>query len=360
MSKNSVRPAKNLVVFAGAYPEKISQDLTQVVDQLGYKILPASIGAFKSGEANCELYKGQKDLFVQNKHEITGSTVHIVADIGTDINKFFVDTVNVVATVKEYGAKNVHVVLPFAPFARQDRRFANKMVSVMGKTFPKMLKAAGAKSVTAFDMHSKASESYYVKAFGERNVAFLSAAGLMAEEVLALTKGAGHLQVGAPDGYDKPDDIARAKAENFETIINKNKGWTDYPNSFGIVKRHVSTNETEATLAAGRVKGKTAVIVDDMVDTGGTLKNAARILKAEQASKTITAVTHPILSGDSLEVLTFETVDNEANPIDRLVLTDSIMSIYGKIEALPAEQKERVRVTSIVPLIKQAIAPKVA
>lgn len=346
---------KNLVLFASEYPQEVSRQLSATIEELGYKIIPASIDAFKSSERFCELYKDQKELFVQNKKEITGSTVHVIADIGTDINKFFVDTINAVATAKEYGAKSIRVILPFTPFARQDRRFDSRMVSVMSKTFPKMLKAAGATQFATIDMHSKASEVFYAKTFGVENVQFLSALDLLAEQIKSLTQDEDKVQVGAPDGYDKPNDVAQARAAQFEKKVNGN-GWTDYPNTFGIIKRHLSANKTCAELVAGRVKVRKTVLIDDMADTGGTLKNAAALLKAAEARETLAAFTHPILSDDSLSVLTSDTLDGEVNPIDGLVVMDTIMSIYDKVEALPENQKARVKIVSAIPLIRQALA----
>lgn len=349
---------KDLVLIVGDYPQKVTENLVKTVQELDYKILPAHIGSFKSGEQNCEFYKNQKYLFVQNKAEITGSIVHVIADIGTDINKFCINTINAIATAKEYRAKSVHVILPFAPFARQDRRFEKRMVSVMGKTLPKMLKAAGATCISTFDMHSKASEAFYTKTFGSKNVKFLSAIDLFGEEVKTAAKGLGKVQVGGPDGYDKPEDMAQTKARKIEKKINGNE-WTDYPNLFGIIKHHISESDTCAKFSVGHVENCATLVIDDMVDTGGTLKNAAFLLKEQKAAMTLTAVTHPILSGDSLSKLTSETIDDQQNPIDKLIVTDSIMSIYEKVDGLSEEQKKRVQILSVMPLIKKALQPTI-
>ena len=344
----------NLVLFAGHYPKQIKTDLTAMADELGYSLLPASIGGFKSGERFCELYPAQKDLFAQNKNDIAGAHVHIVMPMQNDPNQFFVDALNTITTIKDYGAENVHVILPFAPYARQDRSFDQRFASLMAKTFPKHLKAAGADQITTFDVHSRAAEQAYEDAFGANNTQFLSAVDILYHGIKSLTKDAHNIAYGAPDGGDKPDDVAQRKARRM-TQIDYGTNADPTPNMFFITKRHKGVNTTEVMKLDGDVTGKIAVELDDMVDTGGTLINGAQALKDNGAEMTIAAFTHPILSGKSLQKLTSDTIDGKPNPIDFLIATDSITNIYNKVSHLSPQQKARIQIIPTTPLIKQAL-----
>lgn len=343
---------KNLLLFGSTYPQSIQNDIIDTASELGMSIIPASIGAFKSGERFCELYPEQKANFIQNKDDIAGANVHIVLSMTDDLNALFVDAVNVAATAKTYGAANVHLIMGFAPFARQDREFNNRMVSIMAQTFPRVLKCAGVDRVTTFDVHSKAAEGFFTDAFGADNIRFLSAVNDIYQTVQTIT--CGHVKYGAPDGADKPDDVAQRKAR----LITKQAYGDDCDlseNMFGIIKSHTGVNSTQVKDFIGDVTNCDAVELDDMTDTGGTLVNGAHALKQHDAKTVTAALTHGIFSGNSLDMLTADKVDGEANPINTILVTDTILSVYDKAAALPTAQQDRVRIIPTTNLIKQAL-----
>lgn len=346
---------KNLVLLAGRYPKQMKQQLRQVVGELGYTLLPTNIGPFASTERFCELYPKQQDLFAENKTEIAGSHVHIVMHMQSDSNKFCVDALNTVASVKRENPASIHLIMPFTPYARQDRPFKNRFVSQMADTFPMLLKAAGVDHVSACDMHSRASEQFYADHLGAENVHFMTAVGLIHGNVQAMaTKGAS-VVFGGPDGGDKPQDMAQIRARHL-TRLATNPGQDITQSMFLITKEHQGVNKTRVLNLQGDVAGKTAVLLDDMIDTGGTLINAATALKDHGAKQVIAASTHPIFSGKSLDRLTSDTIDGRTNPIDFLIVSDSITHIHTKVRRLTDAQQKKVTIFSTTPLVKKALA----
>lgn len=343
--------ANNLVLIASDYPEVLQKQIVQNVAELGYGILPADIDAFKSKERFCELYPKQQHLFVQNKAEIENSHVHIVMSMSDDPSVFFYDAINTLETVKRYNPLDIHLIMPFAPFARQDRAFENRFCSQMGDTFPKHLKFAGADYISTFDMHSKASEQSYIDHFGAGNVRFLTLAGDISPVVKSLLEPIDEIVATSPDGADKPNDLGQIRAGDF----NKRLGSTGETPK--IWKAHEG-NETKVTKFVGDVAGKTVVEYDDIADTGGTLVNAAEVLKENGAEEVMAAFPHAVLSGNTLSRLTGDEIDGRANPIDFLVASDSITGIYAKRAALSEKQQERVKIVSTAPLIKEALTYK--
>ena len=154
---------------------------------------------------------------------------------------------------------------------------------------------------------------------------------------------------GAPDGGEKPNDTAQARTRELAaTDCHQN-------NMFFITKYHKGMNKTEVIDFKGNVQDCTAIELDDMTDTGGTLVNGAFTLKENGAKRVIAAVTHGIFSGKSLKNLTSDTIGDQENPIDLLLTTDSILGVYGKIRSLNARQKQRIVVIPTLPLIKAAL-----
>ena len=339
MQKN----AKNVLLLGSEHPYSAESILS------GLPHIDTSIDHFKSLERYCELDPGQSALFEENKAKILGANVHVVMSMVTDPTFYFYDVINTVETVKEYGAASVHLVMPFIPFARQDRPFENRMVSIMAKSFPKHLKVAGVDRVTTIDMHSKASENYFTEYFGSENITFLSANALF-ETALRETLGTDEqVKFSAPDGADKPDDVAQRQIRELESAYyGQHSNFEQH--GMGIIKKHVSVNKTVATKAFGDAKDSTVVIRDDMIDTGGTILNAADIYQADGSKQVIAMATHAIFSDNSLEIVL-------SGNIDHLIVLDTIQGIHAKHDALPEALKNKLTILSTIPLIKRALAP---
>ncbi len=344
------KPNKALLLIAGNYPSDLQPQLTQLSSDTGLKLIPASIDGFASGERFCELYPAQADQFITNKQEITGAHVHVVMPMHNDSSTFFTDAIGTVDTLKRFGAASIHFIMPFAPFARQDRAFNQRFTSVMGETFPKHLKFAGVDQITTFDLHSKAAEQFYIDQFGAENVNIINANPLFNEALMDMDLPLDSFKFSAPDGADKPDDIAQRQVRDLEK--NHYGVASNFEeNGLGIIKTHISANETKAVKAFGTAKGFNVIERDDMIDTGGTITNGAQIYAEDGAGQVIVMATHPVLSGNSLDILTRA----ENNPITKLYLTDTITNVYDKVAALPKDQQARVEILSTLPLIKKAL-----
>lgn len=349
------QPVKNLILLGSKYPKATKTALLQTASQLGYQFIPSDIAPFKSQERFCELKAARQTQFIHNKDDIAGSRVHLIMSMNTDPNKFTVDILDTIETLKEYGAQTVHVIMPFAPYGRQDRRFEGRMVSIMAKTFAKHLKCAGADQITTFDVHSKAAEGYYTQYFGEKNVRFLSTAPEIVKAIKKANNNNLRQVIGAPDGADKPNDVAQINAREVCKMIHGDDCVLE-DNMFGIIKKHTSVNETEVVDFVGDVEGAEASIFDDMTDTASTLKKAAKVLKTNKAARVNAAVGAGFLSGNSTDIITRKEINGEPNPIDHFYVTDSILGTYKKYHRLPEEQKSRMTIVRTAPIIQQALA----
>lgn len=353
MSKISSHPQNTFVLFGSTYPQAIKQQLTDTAELLGYKVLPADIGAFKSGERFCELYPSMQQQFAENKRDIEGARVQILISMDNDPSEMMVDCINIAETVAEYGGIP-EMIISFAPFARQDRAFDKRMTSIMGKTFPKHLKCAGVTKVTTFDMHSKASEKFYIDAFGEENVHFLSALDEIHRAVREITHDSPQTKYAAPDGFSKQHDVAQTKARRL-TRMDFGEDCILAEHMLGLEKVHTGPSTVEVTKASGDANGCDIVLIDDMGDTLGTAEKAALVTKQDGANSTIISFTHAVLSDNSLDIMTRDTVKDYKNPVDTFVFTDSILSAHEKFDRLSDQQKERVRIISMAPLLKHAL-----
>lgn len=322
-----------------------------------FDFTPASVGMFQSGETNCELLPDQKEQHAQNAERIRDADAFVVQSTAEPVSDNVQHMLHLVHTLKFNRARKVTAVMPFAAYARQDRAFDGKFVSVGGDMLPRLLKAAGADRVIAVTMHSKASVDFYKAVFG-RNFVHVSTAALFAD----CLRGAKDVVFGAPDGGEKPYDEGIARAASVAEAFNKAA-------MFKISKVHTAASDTKVTSFSGDVRGKTAVVVDDMVDGGSTLVNAARVLKQNGAKEVVCCATHAILSDGRPHPRTLvqETAleklmlahENGRPLIDRLVVTDSIPEVRRKLEIFAKDHPAlaaKVEILPLAPLLAEAMA----
>lgn len=325
---------KNTLIIQGgnlsASLKEALQDFCAAND--GYENIPASIASFASGEPFAELFFGDEKNHAANRQKIKDAEVVIVQSTADPVGESCMQLMLAAASAKRYGAKSVTAVMPFAAFARQDRVFENRFASVAGEDFPKLLKASGVDGIITVDLHSKAAENFYRQVFGEKNVHFLSSAALAAK---ALTQGKtarDSIVFGAPDGADKPDDRGQERAAD----VAKAAGLPDKGALFKIWKEHTGISTTKINRFEGDVAGKSCIIIDDMTDSGGTLRNAAKTLKQNGAKETVCYITHGLFTGNALERLMTEKTDGSYT-IDRLVVADTVPGITEKLDKLKTQ-----------------------
>lgn len=333
-------------------PMIISPQYAQGYTGQGFENIPASVGTFQSGETFSELFYGDNDNFEKNAARIKGAHVYVVQSTAAPVGDNVQHLLHMIHTLKFYGAEKVTAVLPFSAYARQDRAFGQRFTSVGADMLPKQLKAAGADAVMGVTLHSKAAMAFYAAAFG-RNFTAVSTAPLLAAHLGKLGLSADNAVVGAPDGGEKLHDegIARARdvGQSLSATFNESA-------MFKISKVHTAASETKVTAFSGDVTGKTTVVVDDMVDGGSTLINAARVLKQNGAKDVVCCVTHGVLTaaGGTPALVKLLGAQEGGKPlVDRFVVTDSVPDVAAKVAALPPELRARVDVLPLAPYLAQ-------
>jgi len=329
---------------------KTNPDSLAVALQQGIDSIPASIGTFASGEPFVELFPKEQAQFANNADKIKGRDV-IVLQSGTDS---MTQTLMMTHTLRTYGAGHITVVLPFAPLMRQDRAFDERFVSLGASFLATQLKAAGADAVITMTPHSQAAIKAYQNIFGDAFKA-ISSTTLFADDIkAAIGHDPAHVIVGAPDGADKAGDEGQNRARRLAQAL-----FNDHADHllFHIAKTHTGVNDTKITGFKGDVRGKDCVIIDDMIDGGSTILNAARLLKEKGARSVTACASHGILSGNALEkILTIQTAD--AQPLlDKLLLTDTLPDVADKVAALQKTQPAfttRVKILSATPVLLEA------
>ncbi|MDX1975229.1 MAG: ribose-phosphate diphosphokinase [Rickettsiales bacterium] len=323
----------------------------------GFSSIPASIGQFGSSEPFVELFHGQESDAVANAAALKNAKTYVVQSTNEPASEHCQHLLLMAHTLKHYGANEVTAVMPFAAFARQDREFKNRFASVAAEFFPKQLKAAGVDRVITVTPHSEAAVKFYQNEFGNRFTA-LSATQLFADDIKKrFGEDLPNVMIGAPDGADKPLDAGQQRARELCDAVfgagNHNASL------FKISKTHIGVSDTKITGFEGDVIGKHCVIVDDMIDGGSTIINAASLLKARGAASVTAYATHGILSNNALEKILSVKPDGMTPAIDRLIVTDTIPSVEQKIATLAEKQPTlalQAQVLSVGPMVAAEIA----
>jgi ribose-phosphate pyrophosphokinase len=310
---------KPLLVLGNSLSSAIRDTLSQSDD---FDLIPAKISVYQSGEP----YVG----FQTDVKKIKDAEIFVVQSTAAPVAENVQHLLEMVHTLKFYGAAKVKVVMPFAAFGRQDRGSEHHLNSVAVDLFARQLKAAGTDDVITLSLHSDAARGYFRQAFGDhfQNLSLADFfAGYFKSQPCFDAK---NICVGAPDGAGKPNDEGQARARRLAKAISP-----DFNDAamFFIGKEHVAASETKVVSFKGDVAGKDCIVIDDMADGGSTLINAARILK-ERGAKTVTCcITHGILTPaqhqSALERLLLEK-KNGVPLIDKLVLTDTVPEAVAK------------------------------
>ena len=286
-----------LMVFAGNANPHLAQD---VVRHLNIKLGRAVVGKFSDGE-----------VMVEVMENVRGKDVFVLQSTCQPTNDNLMELMVMVDALKRSSAARVSAAIPYFGYARQDRRPRSARVAISAKVVANMLTSAGVSRVLTMDLHAD-----QIQGFFDMPVDNIYAAPVLLGDV--WKKGYDNLIVVSPDvgGVVR----ARALAKRLESDLAI------------IDKRRPRANVSEVMNVIGEVKGRTCVIMDDMVDTAGTLCKAAEVLKAEGAVKVVAYCTHAVLSGNAVARIA-------ESAIDELVVTDTIplrddARACGKIRSL--------------------------
>jgi ribose-phosphate pyrophosphokinase len=279
-----------------------------IARHLGVALGHAHLSRFSDGE-----------VWFQIQDNVRGADVFVVQPTGPPVNENLMELLIMLDAFKRSSASRITAVIPYYGYARQDRKDRPR-VPISAKLVADLLSTAGTNRVLTMDLHSA-----QIQGFFDTPVDHLFAAPVIIDYVLKLKLP--KLTVVSPDagGVER----ARAYAKRLEATL-------------AIVdKRRDSPNVAEVHHVVGDVEGRTALIVDDIVDTGGTLAKVAQAIKAAGAREVLASSSHAVLSGKAMEKM-------DESPLSRLIVTDSIP--LGNRRA-----SEKIVVLSIAELMAKAI-----
>lgn len=274
--------ANNLMVFTGnAHPQLADQ----IARHIGVPLGDASISKFSDGEVSVEL-----------NENVRGKDVFIIQPTCAPTNDSIMELLLMADALHRASANRITAVIPYFGYARQDRRVRSARVAISAKVVADMISAVGVNRVLTVDLHAEQIQGFF--------------------------------SIPVDNVYGSPvltDDIERQKYENL-LVVSPDVGGVVRARAVAkqlnvdlaiIDKRRPSANEAQVMHIIGDVAGRSCLIVDDMVDTAGTLCKAADALKANGAKKVVAYCTHPVLSGPAIPNL-------NASTLDSLVVTDTI------------------------------------
>ncbi|MBA3282932.1 MAG: ribose-phosphate diphosphokinase [Acidimicrobiia bacterium] len=308
-AKTKKTTKKHLMLFSGrAHPELAAE----VSEQLGSPLVPTSAYEF----ANSEIY-------VRYEESVRGSDAFVIQSHTAPINEWIMEHLIMVDALKRASAKRITVVLPFYGYARQDKKHRGRE-PISARLVADLFKTAGADRLMAVDLHAD-----QIQGFFDGPVDHLMALPILADHVREKY-GDEQLTVVSPDaGRIKVAERWSARLGGAPLAFIHKTRRTDRP------------NVAVANRVVGLVQGRVCVLVDDMIDTGGTIVAAAEALMADGAAGVVIAATHPILSGPAVDRL-------KNSPALEVVVTNTL--------PLTDEQRfDKLTCLSIAPLLSRAI-----
>ena len=301
--------SKQLVIASGRAHQGLAQEVAEILQT---DLVPVTAYDFANGET-----------FVRYERSVRGVDAFIIQSHPNPVNHWLMEQLLMVDAMNRASAKRITVVAPFFPYARQDKKHKGRE-PISARLVTDLFRTAGATRLMAVDLHAP-----QIQGFFDGPVDHLWALPLLADHV-AEKFGTENLTVVSPDsGRVRVADIWADRLTSPLAIVHKRRD-PDKPNQ-------VQVNEI-----VGKVRGRDCLIVDDMIDTGGTILAAANALKENGAAKVIVAATHPVFSPPAIERL--------SDPlIDAVIVTNTL-------PITPDKEFANLTVLSIAPLIAKAIA----
>ncbi|MEM9799437.1 MAG: ribose-phosphate pyrophosphokinase [Planctomycetota bacterium] len=294
----------DITLIAGNAHPKLASAISDCLEQ---PLAKARVGRFTDGEVDIKL-----------EEDIRGRDVFVLQPTSPPVNENWIELLLLLDTLRRASAGRITAVMPYYGYARKDRKDEGR-VPISAKVVANTLVASGAERLVTLDMHAAQIQGFY-----DIPVDHLYARPVLLDEVSAM--GIEDPVVVTPDvGGTK---MARAYAKRLHADL-------------AIVdKRRISGSETTIEHVIGEVEGRNCVLVDDLISTGGSITQAASVLRAKGARAIVIAVTHAVFCGPAVDRL-------DAAPVDAILATDSIPS--GE------RQPKKLKICSVAPLIAQTI-----
>ena len=300
--------SETLTLFAGNANQALAHDIAR---HLTTPLGRSYVGRFSDGEVNIELMEN-----------VRGRDVFIVQPTCPPVNEHLVELLVMVDAARRASATRITAVVPYFGYSRQDRRPRATRSAITAKLVANMLQSAGVNRLLTIDLHAD-----QIQGFFDIPVDNVYASPVLLGD--AYRQRYENMIVVSPDvgGVVRARALAK-RLDDAELAI--------------IDKRRPRPNESKVMNIIGEVKGKTCVLIDDMVDTAGTLCAGAQALKDEGAVKVVAYITHAILSGNAIEKIS-------KSALDELVVTDTIPL------STAAKSCGRIRQLSVAGLLAETI-----
>ena len=296
---------EKIKVVSGRSHPALARKITRL---LRVPLIPTETKTFADGE-----------IYVRIKENVRGGDIFVIQSLSAPINEYLMELLIIIDALRRASATKINVVCPYLGYSRQDRKSASRE-PITAKLIANLITKAGASRILTVDLHADQIQGFY-----DIPVDHVVSYPRFADYL--LRKKHKNMVVVAPDigGVKR----GRKMAELLKVPLAI------------IDKRRVIHNQSEVVNIIGEVKGQTAVIVDDIIDTAGTITQAAYALKKEGAADVILCATHGLLSGEACQRL-------KDCPASEVLLSDTI--------SLPKEKKiDKIKVITLAPLLAKVI-----
>ncbi|MGL5714482.1 MAG: ribose-phosphate diphosphokinase [Paraclostridium sp.] len=294
-------------ILAGNASKELAQ---QIAEYIGVPMAQCEVGTFSDGE-----------ISVNINETVRGCDVFVIQSTNSPVNDNLMELLIMIDALKRASAGRITAVIPYYGYARQDRK-AKSRDPITAKLVANLITAAGADRVLTMDLHAAQIQGYFDIPLDHLQGGKILADYFNEKEIEDLV-------------VVSPDLGSVTRSRKFANILNG-----DVPIAI-IDKRRPKANVCEVMNIIGEVAGKNVILLDDMIDTAGTIVNAANALKEFGAKEVYACCTHGVLSGPAIE-----RIENSA--INELIVLDTIQ--------LPQEKKiEKIQVKTVAPLFGDAI-----
>ncbi|WP_298582775.1 ribose-phosphate diphosphokinase [uncultured Kocuria sp.] len=301
--------AKQLVLVSGRAHPQLAE---RIASELGTELIPTDAYDFANGET-----------YVRFGESVRGTDAFLIQSHPAPINQWIMEQLLMIDSLKRASAKSITVVSPFYPYARQDKKHRGRE-PISARLIADLYKTAGADRLMSVDLHTA-----QIQGFFDGPVDHLMAIPLLADHVRSVVD-VDNVTVVSPD-------TGRVRvAEQWTELLG------GCPLAFVHKTRDITRpNQATSKEVVGQIEGRTCVLIDDMIDTGGTISGAVKVLREKGAKDVIIAATHAVFSDPAVERL------STCGALE-VVVTDTL-------PVPPEHQFENLTVLSIAPLIARAI-----
>ena len=297
-------------IFAGSASLVLAREIAKI---LGLNLGEIELGKFSDGEIKVKILEN-----------VRGHETFVIQSTCAPSNDNLMELMLIIDALKRSSASRITAILPYYGYARQDRRVRSARVPISAKVIADMMNTVGIDRVLTVDLHSES-----IQGFFDMPADNVYATKIMHDDIKSKSSSDEKILVVSPDvgGVVRARALAKFLDESDLAIIDK---------------RRATANESKVMNIIGDVKGKSCIVPDDIIDTAGTLCNAAEALKDAGAAKVKAYITHPVLSGPAIERIS-------KSSIDELVVTNSIPL------SPDAKKCSKIRVISLAPTLAECI-----